>query len=314
MQTLVVTAENRIQQIDQFNQAKIDLIKRTICDGATDDELQLFIEQCRRTGLDPVLRQIYFIKNKKTGKVQIQTSIDGFRLVAERSGNYEGQTAPQWCGEDGVWRDVWLSKTPPSACKVGIYKRGFREPLFAVALFDEYAQRHKYDDSFGKHKAGDLSGMWATMPSLMLSKVCESLAIRKAFPNDLSGLYTREEMAQSETESSESAPKKEKEVKKIEMPGVVFQAPVVQSEPAPVANSNNPPEFVAEAGQPYRVPFGKKYLGKTVSEIGLDDCLTICQFFNKKAHEENRDLTEQENEFIHHVENLIRDTRKKPAV
>lgn len=299
---LVVTNPN---QSIQFNPEKIELIKRTICEGATNDELQLFIEQCRRTGLDPVLRQIYFIKNKKTGKVQIQTSIDGFRLVAERSGVYEGQTAPQWCGEDGVWRDVWLSKTPPSACKIGVHKKGFREPLVAVAIFDEYAQKHKYDDQYGKHKAGDLSGLWAQMPALMLSKVCESLAIRKAFPNDLSGIYTREEMAQAE-EPVETAPTK-KEITKIELPAAMIAEAAQKS--VSVENSNNPPEL--SIGTEYRVPFGKKYVGKTIAEIGMDDAIMIVQYFNKKAHEENRDHTAEESEFIGHVENFIRESRKK---
>lgn len=184
-----------------FTAEQIGLIKRTICKGSTDDELSLFTNQCKRTGLDPFSKQIHAVMrwDTKAGRniMSIQVGIDGFRLVAQRSGEYEGQTAVQWCDKQGTWMDVWVHDGFPVAAKVGVYRKGFKEPLFATALWSEYSQQ--YFKEGGWH----LSPMWKQMPVLMLAKCAEALALRKAFPAELSGLYSPEEMSQADKDLPE---------------------------------------------------------------------------------------------------------------
>lgn len=186
--------------VDDWNKERIDLLKRTVCKGATNDELELFLNICKRTQLDPFQKHIYAIKRwDSTLKREVmtpQTSIDGQRLIAERSGVYDGQDGPYWCGPDGKWVDVWLNEELPQAAKVTVFKKGSTRGTSAVAHWAEHAQFKK---------DGSLMHTWQQMPALMLAKCAESLALRKAFPNELAGLYTVEEFPPPEKTKTPSS-------------------------------------------------------------------------------------------------------------
>src|SRR5689334_3401011 len=104
-----------------FDDAWAALVRSQQSREAPVSSVDLLLHISRATGLDPLQRQLYLIG--RGGKWQVQTSIDGFRLVASRSGEYEGQAGPQWCGADGEWKDVWLAGSKPAASRVGVYRK-----------------------------------------------------------------------------------------------------------------------------------------------------------------------------------------------
>ena len=172
----------------------IDLIKAQVMgldkqnQPRPDEDMLLFLYTCQRTGLDPLTKQIYAVYrwNSQVGRevMSIQTGIDGMRLAAQRSGKYAGQ-------DDVIFTPEDESEPHPTKASVTVYKqiKGSRVSFTASARWSEYCQ---------VTKDGRPMGMWGKMPYLMLGKCAEALALRKAFPNELSGIYSEDEMAQAQ--------------------------------------------------------------------------------------------------------------------
>jgi phage recombination protein Bet len=180
MTNLTTTQGQSSLAIRQYDQEKIELIKQTICKDATDVELQFFLEACKHTNLDPFMRQIYAIKRQ--GRMTIQTGIDGYRLMAHRSGTYAGSDEPVFKFE----KDSHL----PVSATVTVWKfvQGQRCPFTATAYWTEYCPPPGQDH------------MWKKMPRGQIAKCAEAQALRKAFPAELSGIYVEEEMQRADAE------------------------------------------------------------------------------------------------------------------
>ncbi len=193
MTNLVVTQNKSLNWFE--DDKKKQLLKDLYFKTASDEEFLLFLHACEKTSLDPMMKQIYPVKRYdstlKRECMTIQTGIDGYRLVAERTGRYApGKETTYTYDKNGQI----LSAT---AYVKKLTKDGTWHEIPATAYFSEYCQ---------KTKDGSPAMMWQKMPHNQLAKCAEALALRKAFPNELSGLYTREEMMQSQTVEAEVVP------------------------------------------------------------------------------------------------------------
>jgi HPt (histidine-containing phosphotransfer) domain-containing protein len=171
-----------------FGEDRIEVLKDQIARGATDAELELFAMVCQRTRLDPFARQIWFYRRRDKDPPIIQASIDGLRLIAERSGRYAGQRGPEWCGKDGRWRDLWLDAGSPAAARVGILRHGFPEPLWSVAVWERAKQTYWVNDERSRQRVERLMPLWERYGPEMLAKTAEAHGLKRAFPQETSGL------------------------------------------------------------------------------------------------------------------------------
>lgn len=185
----------------KMSKPQIELIKRTVARGASDDELRLFIQVCKGANLNPFLKQVFLVPrwDSKEGREvrAIQVSIDGFRAIAEESGAYAGNDDPIFEGEDtikvGSEKATKEIKVPNSA-RVVVYKMvgGQKCSFTATARWSEYYPGPK------------MGFQWHMRPYLMLGKCAEALALRKAFPKLLSGMYAQEELDRGQEVVSEA--------------------------------------------------------------------------------------------------------------
>lgn len=199
-----------------YTPAQMDLIRRTVASDCNTDEFDLFVEVCRRVGLDPFRRQIYAIVYSKDKpdkrKMSIVTGIDGFRAVAARCGDYRPDSEEALIVTDEALKNADTNPLGIEKAVYTAYKRdlnGEWYPVKATAYWDEFApitEEWKKDES-GRYKPTGReliakTSNWRKMGRVMIVKCAEAQALRKGWPEDLSGIYSEDEMERTAIESS----------------------------------------------------------------------------------------------------------------
>lgn len=183
------------------------LRKSALCSKLSADQTDYFFEVIERTKLDPFTGQIRAdvrkAKDEDGNKVPtliIITTLQGLRGIGDRSGVLDGESAPEWCGLDSPWADCWLNDEPPVAARASVFRKDRPRPQTAVVRWDAFVQL-----VFDKHGNLVPGPFWKKMGSHMLAKCALAGAYRGAFPNQCSGLYISEEIADELDPDSEEA-------------------------------------------------------------------------------------------------------------
>lgn len=217
-----------VQQLSRYTVQQLAAIRSEYAAGATDAQFANFMRECESRNLEPG-RHVYFqlrlnsVLDHDTGTWIKQkrpihlTSIDAFRLIAQRTREYRGQEAPMYiylddanrptirsdvplCGDGGSQQSDGGKSAPlmPWAAEVSVYRKDFEKAVSVVARFEAYAVRKR---------DGSLSDMWNHRGPEQLAKCAEALALRKAFPEELGSIYIEEELPDTpERDSDSSAP------------------------------------------------------------------------------------------------------------
>jgi phage recombination protein Bet len=243
---------------------ELDIFKKHFAPANTpNDAWQIFIEKCRTYRLSPMRGQMCLVgrydSNQKKTVYTPQITIGGLRALALRTGQFEGTTEPEWGDEEGNFYKLWPKKLGkhPYAARIGVYRNGFRVPVWGVAYFDEKAQ-YKSQNS-----GGGLTHFWEKMGKLMLLKCALADALRGAFEEECGGLYLHEEMLQADSEKTvitivpEVESNEENEALKQTASRVQKVEVVTNSDPAPI-----------NAGQIKTIQMLQAKMGKP--ELGTD--------------------------------------------
>lgn len=233
----VITTNHQV--INYTSSEVAETLKRTVALGATDEEYYMFAELCKATGLNPFKKEVWFIKTKDykkrdgtevKGKVQIMTGINGFLAIANNHPQFDGMECEVKYNQDGSIHSATAR----------VHRKDRRIPSTATALWSEYYKPNPYGNK----------GIWEQMGSIMISKCAKSLALREAFPQELNGLYTEDEMPAEFSSSATLAaqPAKEVHVEVVkEEPRTVQKA---YAEPTPTA-----PSKPSSGSYTYEIPF-----------------------------------------------------------
>ena len=240
----VLTGEASLTKEEQ-DRERFELIKRTICKGSNDDEFALFIAFVQRHHLDPLKKHVYPIKrwDKKENRyiMSFGITVDGYRSMTARSGKYQGQLGPFWCGPEGKWLEFWVSQDPPVASKVGILIKDYTAPVWGVATYKEFAQTDK---------DGHITGMWQKMPANQLAKCAEVQAHRKALPQDF------------DLEGVEVVPYINNELSVNDAPDIIneeiLEAEVKQAPPSVTVRPYSPDQLKARIAEVAAAQIGKE--------------------------------------------------------
>ena len=188
--------EDRLVEYTTSNNEKIKLTPRMareflVSGGGevTDQEIIMFLNLCKYQRLNPFLREAYLIKYGNAPATLV-VGKEVFTKRARRNKDYAGQQAGiVVLKQDGSMESrIGMLKLPEEELVGGwakVFIENFKEPVEITVPLDEY---------IGRKKDGDINSQWRGKPATMIRKVALVQALREAFPEDFTGMYSQEEV------------------------------------------------------------------------------------------------------------------------
>jgi hypothetical protein len=254
----------------ELSEREIAALRAEYCKGFTDEQAETCFTFCRLRGLLPGKHVLFQLRRSKEwdefarAKVEVTkivfiTTIDASRLIAQRTGQYAGQAPEQYIyldenGAPSIISEIPLPQTPlppkgtqalprePWAVRTTVFRKDFPQPISSVARFDAYAATYKTQEGI------QLTEMWVKRGPEQLAKCSEMLSLRRAFPEELGGLYIAEEF---KADAEEVQPPAVTPASVVPLPPVVpkvDQTPATGTDtPRPGEHSNAPHTATGEA-------------------------------------------------------------------
>ena len=163
----------------------------------SDEAVCMAVDYCKARGLDIFKKPVHIVPiwDKKKGRLveTVWPGIAELRTTAARTGDYAGKDAPEWGPDKTQQFDSNVTVTFPEWCRVTVHKivHGHRVGYTGeVYWIETYAS---------KGKANTPNEMWRKRARGQLAKCAEAEALRAAFPEEIGGEHSAEEMEGQET-------------------------------------------------------------------------------------------------------------------
>lgn len=173
------------KQLVKKENTRLAVLKNTVAKGLNDHEFAMFLELCKATKLNPFKREIWAIKSKDytnkrgelvAGQLQLMTGFNGYLAIANAHPEYDGMECDVIRKEGGGI----------DYAEARVFRKDRKRPSTVRVYFSEF-----YKPGFNGKESN-----WDKMPAVMIQKVAKSHALREAFPQELGGMYTQEEMGE----------------------------------------------------------------------------------------------------------------------
>lgn len=172
----------------------IQTIRQYLVNGqgnVTDQEAMMFLGLCKGQKLNPFIKEAYLIKYGDKQPATMVVSKDVFMKRAIKNPDFEGIESGvivlNSYGEVEYKKGAFYLKNQEQlvGAWATVYRKNWKYPISVEVNYDEYV---------GKKSNGEVNGQWSSKPATMIIKVAETQALRKAFVEDLQGMYDESEM------------------------------------------------------------------------------------------------------------------------